>query len=103
MADLKLTVRIEANTKDAVIDALNEAATRIKEGFCIEGSLTNADVEFGAYKLEGEEKCQTCLGTKEVTTDVWNEDAHIYEPTGTGPCPDCAKTKAQDDEPSQDK
>ncbi len=33
--------------------------------------------------------CETCEDTKEVTVDVWDNDSHRYQPTGTGRCPDC--------------
>lgn len=45
------------------------------------------------YKYEVEEKvkyrCEICKDTGEVIVDVWDEDSHLYHPTGTGSCPYC--------------
>ena len=30
--------------------------------------------------------CEFCGGTGEVTEDVWDDDSHTYQPTGTKRC-----------------
>jgi len=37
--------------------------------------------------------CFRCGGSGEISNDVYNEDSHNYEPTGTAPCPDCKNNK----------
>lgn len=37
-------------------------------------------------EVEDNYVCDICEDTGEVRTDVWNEDAHTYEPTGTEKC-----------------
>lgn len=44
-------------------------------------------IEKGVIEIEYE--CETCQDTGEVTTDVFDNDSHRYQPTGTGRCPDC--------------
>lgn len=41
----------------------------------------------GTGKVEYD--CETCQDTGEVTVDVFDNDSHTYQPTGTGRCPDC--------------
>lgn len=38
---------------------------------------------------QSEYDCETCQDTGEVTVDVFDNDSHTYQPTGTGRCHDC--------------
>ena len=44
--------------------------------------------------------CPLCDGTGEVSCDVWNDDAHCYEPTGTEKC--ICKIEDEDDVDDQE-
>lgn len=105
---LKLTLTVEADTIEELVDFMNDAAVRIEEGETHiefhnqeQERITGNTNLCGIALLDGEPICGTCKGTKEVTTDTWDNDSKTYQPTGTGPCPDCGY-KEPDDEPSQD-
>lgn len=38
------------------------------------------------HRKQPDPNCDLCGGTGEVDAPVWNQDAHVYEPTGTRPC-----------------
>ena len=42
------------------------------------------------------ELCELCGGTGEVSEDVWDNDSHTYQPTGTKKC--LCRTQIQDEE-----
>lgn len=49
-----------------------------------------SDIDKEVARIEKEMVvCDECGGTGYVTEPVWNDDAHVYEPTGSRKCPIC--------------